>query len=294
MALRWFAGICLLALVGLLGYVLQRSTIGSSADLGIAARLGYERVEELRRSTSPEYRQAERQLARAQRVLERGGGPYVGLPKLSAAYDRMLELSYAGRWVEAAKVATENPRLGYSDLLDAALNRGAPIQVVVDLVELNGGTLPDDAITTIAFHSLNLVGWSGAAELAGTLVQTHGLDVHFVDDDGQNALTIAAGHFYELPEWKVNHDALELVEFLLAHSVTTKPNAGGLDALDRILLKILDAPAQTVGAGTVFLRHLIDRGAPVELSHVEVAQMIAVSDAEAHTRLIEAAPELLP
>lgn len=145
----------------------------------------------------------------------------------------------------------------------------------------------------IAFHSRNLVGWSGAVELAETLVQTHGLDVHYVDVDGHNALTIAAEYFYDIPSWEADEDSLELIDFLLAHSVTTKPTAGGLDALDRVLLGILNAPRQKVDAGIEFLRHLIDRGAPVELSHREVAQMISVSDMDAHARLIEAVPELL-
>jgi len=117
--------------------------------------------------------------------------------------------------------------------------------------------------------------------------------VHYVDEDGHNALTIAAEYFYDIPSWEADRDSLELIDFLLAHSVTTKPTAGGLDALDRILLGILDAPRQKVDAGIEFLRHLIDRGAPVELSHREVAQMISVSDTDAHARLIEAVPELL-
>ena len=297
MALRWAAGLCALALVGSMG-CRPEPAISSSADLGMAARLGYERVEELRRTTSAEYREAERQLARAERVVKRvqkKAGDEVSdrLDELLAAYDRMLDLGSAGRWGEATKVVAENPRFGYGGLLSLALKRGAPVEVVGDLVELNGGTLPDDAITTIAFHSRNMVGWSGATKLARALLQTHGLDVHYVDEDGHNALTIAAEYFYDIPSWEADRDSLELIDFLLAHSVTTKPTAGGLDALDRILLGILDAPRQKVDAGIEFLRHLIDRDAPVELSHREVAQMISVSDTDAHARLIEAVPELL-
>ena len=199
-------------------------------------------------------------------------------------------LGSAGRWGEAKAVA-EKFQLGYEHLLYRALSEGAPSDVIVELVESNG-TLPDDAITTIASKSLNLKGWSGAAELARTLVQTHGLDVHFVDQQGRNALTIAAEYFYDIPGWDANRDSFELIEFLLDQSVTTKPDARSLDALDRILLAILDRP-ETVRAGIELLRYLIGRGAPVELSHRQVAQIISVSNAQAHARLIEAVPELL-
>ena len=298
MALRWLTGICVLPLVATYGCLPAETGDQPSAELGIAARLGYERLEELRRTTAPEYREAKRQLARAERAVKRirkkaGDEASERLDELLAAYDRMLDLAYAGRWGEATEVVAGNPRFDHGNLLNIALELGAPVDVVVDLVKLNGGTLPDDAITTIALHSRNVVGWSGAVELAGTLLQNHGLDVHYVDQDGHNALTIAAGYFYDLPSWEANRDSLELIDFLLAHSVTTKPTPGGLDALDRILLGILDTPRQKVDAGIEFLRHLIDRGAPVELSHREVAQMISVSDTGAHARLIEAVPELL-
>lgn len=95
MALRWAAGLCALALVGSMGCRLEPA-ISSSADLGIAARLGYERVEELRRTTSAEYRETERQLARAERVVKRvqkkaGDEASDRLDELLAAYDRMLD-----------------------------------------------------------------------------------------------------------------------------------------------------------------------------------------------------------
>lgn len=245
MALRWMAGLCVLALAVVIGYLLPRSANSPSADLGIAARLGYERVSELRRTTSPEYREAKRQLARAERVAKRVGkkaGDEASdqLDELLAGHDRMLDLGYAGRWEEATEAAAVIPRFGYEGLLGLALKQGAP-----------------------------------------------------VDMDGHNALTIAAEYFYDLPSWEADRDSLEPIDFLLANSVTTKPTAGGLDALDRILLGILNTPRQTVGAGIDFLRHLIDRGAPVELSHREVAQMISASDTDAHARLIEAVPELL-
>ena len=290
MTMRLVAGISVLALAAVFLSWSLTSASSSSADLGIAARLGHEQVQELRRTTSPEYWEAERVLAEALEVLEADVQTHDALLKSLEPFDRMLDLGSAGRWGEAKAVA-EKFQLGYEHLLYRALSEGAPSDVIVELVESNG-TLPDDAITTIASQSLNLKGWSGAAELARTLVQTHGLDVHFVDQQGRNALTIAAEYFYDIPGWDANRDSFELIEFLLDQSVTTKPDARGLDALDRILLAILDRPG-TVRAGIELLRYLIGRGAPVELSHRQVAQIISASNAQAHARLIEAVPELL-
>ena len=72
-------------------------------------------------------------------------------------------------------------------LLALSLRRGAPMDVLETLVQLNDGLLPEDAIL-----SLSERGWAGAAR-AVEMLGPFGLDVHHVDEFGRNAFSKLAG-----------------------------------------------------------------------------------------------------
>ena len=181
---------------------------------------------------------------------------------------------------------------GYGRLLDIALSRGAPVDVIGALIDRSGDELPADSIMTLVSGSLVLKSWSGADEIVAALAERRGLNLHYVDPEGNNAVTRAAEYFYDLSNLRqVNDDAIRLVQYVVGQSVTMKPNPRGLDALDRVLLKVLETP-QTLRPGVSLLRYLIDHGGAVEHSHRQIVGMISNRDPEAYARLIDALPEL--
>ena len=73
--------------------------------------------------------------------------------------------------------------------------------------------------------------------------------------------------------------------------MSVKPRRYGFDALDNVLRTGLDTPLAWPGV-LAYSRFLIDRGALVERSHLELAQLIAEEDPARHRLLVEAVPEL--
>ena len=82
----------------------------------------------------------------------------------------------------------------------------------------------------------------------------------------------------------------QLAAYLASHSVAVKPRPFGLDPLDRILIELAAGP--NVPGRIRFARFLIDHGAPVESSHLELAAQLYRADERAYRRLVELVPEL--
>ena len=202
-----------------------------------------------------------------------------------------------GQWDEALRLVEEG-RSGdwvtstYAWLLSEALQHGAPLDVILTLVE-RSGSLPEDAILKLV-TGFGL--WDGAAEAAAELERLHGMDVHFIDDEGRNAFSFIAERFWQPavpPQSSLNMNALEMTGFLLNRSVSVKPSPSGLDPLDSVLLRILDSWIMNP-AGVIYARILIDHGAPIEASHLQLAKRISIRDPDGYERLIGLVPELSP
>ena len=203
------------------------------------------------------------------------------------ALEEMQAHADAGRWADAMAVASEWTDAGLEEsLLDDALSRGAPLQTIMDMVDLAGG-VPDHAILRLTQNP-----WPGSAVVADALHQNYGLDLNFVGIDGRNAFANVAERFFIMSiHGELNEPALELAKFLTAHSVPMHGTPYGLDALDRVLHEVVSAPF-TVPAATGFARYLIDAGASVERSHFELMDAIRGSDLAVYERIVEAVPEL--
>lgn len=262
-----------------------------SSSLGIAQRLNHQRNLSRRFEGSAEYKEAADLLAGLEDKLTAAiASGDLERWRLDAA-DRLSDLAHAGRWHEAIAAADELQDT-YGVLLDIALSRGAPVDVIGELIDRSGEEMPADAIMTLVSGSLVLKSWSGADEIVAALAGSRGLNLHYVDPEGHNAVTFASEYFYDLSNLRqVNDDAFRLVQYLVGESVTMKPNPRGLDALDRVLLKVLETP-QTLGPGVSLLRYLIDHGGAFEHSHRQIADMISNRDPGAYARLIDAFPEL--
>ena len=183
------------------------------------------------------------------------------------------------RWPDAVAMADQEGGLAPLFVLHIALRSEAPLDVLVALINRTGGSTPQDVLRSLAQNRR-----PDAAQIAKAL-EPYGLDPHAVDAQGRNGFTFIAGANFE------SESTWRFAEYLASRAVTVKPNAYGLDPLDTVLLRLLDLPL--VGrAGIPFVRFLIDHGAPIEPSHLQLAESISKADAETYRRLVNVAPEL--
>ena len=174
-------------------------------------------------------------------------------------YDALLLATQDDQWQDAVALADQIGGNAHRILLEMALGSDAPLDVVLELVQRHG-SLPESAMQTIGFRR-------GDAAIAEAL-EPFGLDVHYVDEEGHNAFTRLARNFMGTEhEWR-------LAEYLASRSVAVKPRPFGLDPLDRVLMDIVASPRVDSEAGVGFARFLIDHGAPVEASHLELAAQL--------------------
>ena len=205
--------------------------------------------------------------------------------------DAVFDAVNADRWEDAIRLADQLALESlYGDLLFRALFFGAPMDAVEALIVRNGGTLPERAILTLA--SIGAPNEQALA-VAKALHRHHGLDLHFVDERGRNAVSEAVSLFWEtrLNSIVVDENVARWLTFLAENSVAMKPAGGGMDPLDTVLLEMLRRPSTNL-AGVRVARFLIDHGAAVARSHWELAEEIALADWDGYRRLIREVPEL--
>ena len=183
------------------------------------------------------------------------------------------------RWTDAVAIADQEGGLAPLFVLHIALGSEAPLDVLVALINRTGGSTPQDVLRSLAQNRR-----PDAAQIAEAL-EPYGLDPHAVDAQGRNGFTFIAGANFE------SESTWRFAEYLASHAVTVKPNAYGLDPLDTVLLRLLDLPLVS-RAGIPFVRFLIDHGAPIEPSHLQLAESISKADAETYRRLVNVVPEL--
>ena len=276
---------------------IEKATDAESMEAGhsLAVKMQFEEAFE---------RQQQQFLERFRRQSERLGEmffvPREDLVAAVSGLEPLLEASRENRWKELVELMdTTNPIAGHmaSGFLYRALEEGAPMDVIEALIEHNHGSLPPDAILKLVSS-----GADGSVDMARHLEQRHGMDVHFVDDDGRNAFVVAldgsSGRQYydlygvdgSLRVWPDPY-TLEWVHYLADRQVKPKSYRWGLDPLDRLLRKMANLPF--IGAvGVGYVRLLIDQGAPVELSHLEIVDRLFEEAPAVHRCLIECVPEL--
>ena len=223
--------------------------------------------------------QAEEAAAHVEATLGTGD-----VPEIARAHGQTLSLWAAGRY-HAAFDTAEEWGLDYEPLVELSLRYGAPLPAVLIAVERNGGRLPENAILLLAARP-----WPGAAELARVLFERYGFDPHFVDDEGRNAHDLLSTRFYYMVD-ALDPDVKALARFLAEQAVTVKPRPLGFDPLDNVLRAALRGPLAWPPV-VDYCRFLLDHGAPVERSHLELAALIAERYPARYRQLADAAPEL--
>ena len=193
-------------------------------------------------------------------------------------YDALPLAVQDDQWQDAVALADQIGGNAHRILLEMALGNDAPRDVVLELVQRHG-SLPERAMLTIGFRR-------GDAAAIAEALEPFGLDVHYVDEEGHNAFTRLARNFMGTEhEWR-------LAEYLASRSVAVKPRPFGLDPLDRILMDLVAYPSVGTDGRVRFARFLLDHGAPVEASHLELAAQLFNKDERAYRRLVDAVPEL--
>lgn len=202
----------------------------------------------------------------------------VQTPEHAEAMERLMAAIAAGDWAAALALASQHPS-GDMMLLLVALGSNPSADALLAIVERNGGWLPEDAILDLARNS------RGERTNMARLLEPYGLDAGYVDAEGRNAWSVLA-------KWGWDGErTVAFAEFLRAKAVPVKATAFGLDALDIVLLRLLETPRIPRETGRM-ARLFIDAGAQVELSHRQLLQAIADANAEAYRILVDAVPEL--
>ncbi|MYD96481.1 MAG: hypothetical protein F4X98_03720 [Gammaproteobacteria bacterium] len=209
-------------------------------------------------------------------------------PGTARMVDRIRAALDEDRWEDAILLADELARPEvFEDLLSSALYFGAPISAVDVLVERSDG-LPDHAILLLASGRA-----TGAIRIAEHLRQIHGLNIHFVDDRGRNAVSEITEMFWttEFNSVVLSEKAARWLTYLAENSVTMRPSQIGFDPLDTVLREIVSRPF-TTPAGIRVAQFLVDNGIPVGVSHRELAEQIADVNFDAYRRLVRTVPTL--
>ena len=198
------------------------------------------------------------------------------------AINEMFDAKRQGRWQDfVAAVDQLTSRFGgYPRTpLQIAVTE-APLEAIVQLAERHG-PLPHNTIYSLASYRHS---WRSDAAAVAEALEAFGLDLHYVDLEGQNAFTGLAQAFLD------KEDQWRMAEYLASRSVAVKPRPFGLDPLDVTLRMLALHPN---GPGRIrFARFLLDHGAPVEPSHLELAAQVFLADEGTHRRLVESVPEL--
>ena len=214
----------------------------------------------------------------------------VYLKGLEAVLDAIAER----RWEDAIALADEwYPVLGpsvpqFEDMLSRALQYGAPLDVLGQLIDRAGGVLPPDAIMKLVRFRPTRADLDALLELE----MAHGLNIHFVNDDGRNAMNSLARYFWGIPEFAARDEpVLQIARHLGKRGITAKPSPVGFDPLDTILSELVELPGSAVGRAE-FVRILLAAGAPLERSHFELIGRLRELHPDAYHRFVDIVPEL--
>ncbi|MYD96556.1 MAG: hypothetical protein F4X98_04100 [Gammaproteobacteria bacterium] len=228
---------------------------------------------------------------KAQSVTDHADPPFLN------AIDLLGEALVLRDWPEVLRLADEAVQTTFPEgadregfhltLLGTALRWGPPMDAVRALVDRSGGSLPPDTIMWL------VGGDADSPAMALELERLYGLDVHFLDQNGRNAVSKAVQRFRESTAQGVAAEGtMRWLDYLMERSVSTKPSPFGLDPLDTVLLAILENPSGTP-AGVGLARLLIENGAPIELSHRQLAQQIRAADVNRFELLVAVIPALM-
>lgn len=211
--------------------------------------------------------------------------------------DELFSLADEGRWQQALALADEVGGYAHAMLLFMALRSDAPLDVLLAVARRADSMppleVPPDApdwlppLTPLGDGVLALAR-NPRADIAAVVeaLAPFGLDLHYVDLFGHNA-------FHELVGYLPDDEARwRFAELLISHSVSVKPSPYGMDPLDTALAHLARFPSVDSETAIRLARFLIDHGAPIEASHLQLARQLAVADEDAYRRLVGAVPEL--
>lgn len=152
----------------------------------------------------------------------------------------------------------------------------APYDVLAKTLEL-AGELPADAMEALAMR------YTGDAVEVMEKLGEHGLDLHYVDPRGMNAVGAAARSMA----------SLDTLDYLLDRGVPAKPRSPGLDPLDYVLLNLIAQPdIRTSESALPWIEKLIDHGIPVKASHLQLMELLRLERPDTYADIVRTVREL--
>ena len=266
------------------------AALGAFAATDLVSKLRYQEALAARR---------EREVEELNRAAEAADFRAGGWTLSRREVDEMFSALKDGRWQAMLALADRGGGAAHSMLLPLALRSGAPRDVLLALAQrTEKSALPPAVMRHAPDWFLRDRLQDGVLQLAifpradiaaiVDALEPIGLDLHYVDARGRNAFTILAYYIQDH-----NDEARSrFAELLASRSVSVKPRAYGLDPLDTVLMRLVEFPWSARKAEIRFARFLIDHGAPIEQSHLQLARQLAAANAAVYRRLMSAVPEL--
>ena len=152
----------------------------------------------------------------------------------------------------------------------------APYDVLAKTLELTGG-LPADAVEALAMR------YTGDTVEVMEKLGDHGLDLHYVDPQGMNAVGAVARSMA----------SLDTLDYLLDRGVPAESASPGLDPLDYVLLNLITQPgSRTSESALPWIEKLIDHGVSVEASHLQLMELLRLDRPDTHADIVRTVPKL--
>ncbi|MCE2424864.1 MAG: hypothetical protein J4F45_07145 [Pseudomonadales bacterium] len=184
-----------------------------------------------------------------------------------------------GRWNEFVEFVEDIPEGTNPRILSTATRLAlglAPYEVLAETLALTGG-LPANAVVNLASR----VG-DDTVDVFNKLAE-QGLDLHYVDSQGMNAIGAVARTMV----------SLETLDHLLDNGVAVQPDAPGFDALDYVLLNLITLPEfRTSASALPWIQKLMDHGTSVEASHRQLMELLRLDRPDTHADIVRTVPEL--
>ncbi|MDE0190900.1 MAG: hypothetical protein OXQ90_06055 [Gammaproteobacteria bacterium] len=195
--------------------------------------------------------------------------------------DRQIEFLYPaidGRWEDFLGAVEDLPEDADPTALSMATRVSlllAPHDVVVKtLARID--ELPENAAILAASRT------AGDDVKIFEELRGRGMDLHVVDDTGHNAISTAVRVM----------QSRETLDYLLANGVAVKLDSPGYDPLDRVLRNLLNDSFRTSASVSPWVRTLIDHGAPIEASHLQLMELLRLDRSAVYSDVVKEVPEL--
>ena len=150
--------------------------------------------------------------------------------------------------------------------LNLAIKNAAPFDIILEFVT-RGAEFNSDTIMYLSY--------TDNVALTQELMSI-GLNLHLSDQYGRNGVYFSSQAYSQ-----------SMFNLFISYGVTVKPSTQGLDPLDIVLKR-----SSTNSNSSYFIRKLLENGAPIQQSHIELIKELKNKNLDYYKKVISLNPEL--